>query len=58
MSRHPTHTECSAAPGALCAGEAWLDAGVVTGLVVADSNRPAVSAGCAGGLLKRLIATH
>ena len=56
---HLNHRHCLAAErGAVCAGAAWLDSGVSTGLIVVDSNRPAFGTGCARGLLKQFVAAH
>jgi hypothetical protein len=35
-----------------------LDAGAATGPIVVDSNRPAIGAGSARGLLKQFVAAH
>ncbi|HWH83343.1 MAG TPA: hypothetical protein VNU71_14025 [Burkholderiaceae bacterium] len=52
------HPDTSAARGRCAVGMAWLDAGLMPGLVVVDSNRPAIGAGSARGLLKQFGAAH
>lgn len=49
---------CSADHGTRCAGAAWLDLGGPLGLIVVDSNRPAIGAGSARGLLRQFAAAH
>ena len=58
MSHLTHHHRLAAKCGVVCAGAAWLDAGVSTGLIVVDSNRPAFGAGSARGLLKQFVAAH
>ena len=58
MSHHHFHHDSTAARGECCAGMAWLDSGVATGLIVVDSNRPAFVAGLARGLLEQSGAAH
>ena len=53
------HPDSSAAYGRCAVGTAWLDSGIAPGLVVVDSNRPAIGAGTARGLLmKQFVAAH
>ncbi len=54
MSHRAPHHHSTAARGEW----AWLDAGTALGLVVVDSNRPAIGAGSARGLLKQFAAAH
>ncbi|MDE2093856.1 MAG: hypothetical protein KGI87_08405 [Burkholderiales bacterium] len=58
MSHLTRHHRRAAECGAVCVGAAWLDSGVPTGLIVVDSNRPAVGSGCARGLLKQFVTAH
>lgn len=53
--RHHTST---ATRGGLCVGAVWLDSGITPGLVVVDSNRPAMNIAAARGLLKQFGAAH
>lgn len=39
-------------------GAAWLDSGIVPGMVVVDANRPALIAASRVGLLKQSRAAH
>jgi hypothetical protein len=39
-------------------GAAWLDSGILPGIVVVDANRPAHIAASRGGLLKQFRAAH
>jgi len=58
MQRTPNPHHSSAPRSSACAGGAWLDSGITTGLVVVDSNRPGVSAGHVVGLLSQSVAAH
>ena len=58
MSHHSFHHDSTAARGQACAGAAWVDSGTGLGLVVMDSNRPAIGAGSARGLLEQPVAAH
>jgi hypothetical protein len=52
---HHAHT---AARGEPCVGAVWLESGIAPGLVVVDSNRPAMNLATARGLLKQFGAAH
>jgi hypothetical protein len=43
MKRHLDHQQSTAPRGGACLA-AWLDSGISAGLVVVDSNRPAIGA--------------
>lgn len=58
MSQPLHHHDHTAARGEPCVGVVWLDSGMTPGLVVVDSNRPAIVAGAARGLLKQFGAAH
>ena len=58
MTRHLHPHDSSAARGASCMGAGWVDSGEAIGLVVVDSNRPAIGAGTARGLLEQFVAAH
>ena len=58
MNQPLHHRDPAALRGELRAGAAWIDSGLVPGLVVVDSNRPAPIAGAARGLLKQFGAAH
>ncbi len=53
---HLHHLDTSAARGRCAVAMAWLDSGLAPGLVVVDSNRPAI-AGTARALLTKQSAT-
>ena len=55
----PTHHHAhTAARGEPCVGAVWLDSGIAPGVVVVDSNRPAMNLAAARGLLKQFGAAH
>jgi len=54
-THHHTHI---AARDAGCVGAVWLESGIAPGLVVVDSNRPAMNLATARGLLKQFGAAH
>jgi hypothetical protein len=58
MSHHPHHHDRSASRSGSCLGAVWTCSGAGTGLIVADSNRPAIPAGCAGGLPMQFVTAH
>jgi hypothetical protein len=58
MSQPLHHHDHTAARGEPCVGVVWLDSGMTPGLVVVDSNRPAIVAVAARGLLKQFGAAH
>jgi hypothetical protein len=58
MNQPLHHRDPAALRGEPRAGAAWIDSGLVPGLVVVDSNRPAPIAGAARGLLKQFGAAH
>ena len=58
MSHLNTVHHSSADHGTGCAGAAWLSFGGLCGLIVVDSNRPAIGAGTASALLKQFVAAH
>ena len=54
---NPVHTR-SAHHGMCCVDAAWLGVGGPLGLIVVDSNRPAIGAGTASALPKQFAAAH
>ena len=60
MTTTTSHAFATAACGLACvvAGAVWVDSGLALGLVVVDSNRPALRIGLARGLLEQFGAAH
>ncbi|MEP7099285.1 MAG: hypothetical protein ABI781_02175 [Burkholderiales bacterium] len=58
MNQPLRHVQHTASRGAACVGAAWVDSGITPGLVVVDSNRPAMNLATARGLLKQFGAAH
>ena len=54
---HSLHHHDSTAARA-CAGAAWIDSGAGLGLIVVDSNRPAITAGPAHALRMQSVAAN
>jgi|GEM_PF-5948825 len=58
MNQPLHHVQQTASRGAACVGADWVDSGLVPGLIVVDSNRPAMTLAAARGLLKQFGAAH
>ena len=54
---HSLHPHDSTATR-VAAGAAWIDSGAGLGLIVVDSNRPAIAAGSARALRMQFVAAH
>ncbi|MBC8055101.1 MAG: hypothetical protein H7Y61_00825 [Rhizobiales bacterium] len=55
--RH-SHPRSAMRAAACASGAVWIDSGIAPGLVVVDSNRPAMNVAAARGLLKQFGAAH